>query len=238
MLNIIIFVDVEENFQTMKNNMLYVWISIIAIIGILTACQSDTDNQVEPKKEVNEKETETPATPEKTGKVPEVMMTMKNGDEVIIELYPDNATNTVNNFIALIEDGFYDGLIFHRVIPGFMIQGGDPEGNGMGGPEYAIHGEFTNNGYENELVHERGVLSMARSQSPDSAGSQFFIMVEEAPHLDGDYAAFGKVIDGMDVVDEIVAVDTENEKPVKDQVIQTMTVDLKGYEAKEPMKIE
>src|SRR5699024_4627095 len=131
---------------------------------------------------------------EETDAVPVVTMTMENGGEVEIELYPNIAPNTVNNFIYLIQDGFYDGLTFHRIIPDFMIQGGDPEGTGIGGPGYSIVGEFTNNGYENNLVHERGVLSMARSQDADSAGSQFFIMVDDAPHLDGDYAAFGKVI--------------------------------------------
>src|SRR5699024_11766750 len=131
-------------------------------------------------------------------------MTMEGGCDVVIELYPNVARNTVNNFISLVEDGFYDGLTFHRIIPEFMIQGGDPEGTGIGGPGYSIVGEFANNGYKNDLVHERGVLSMARTQDVDSAGSQFFIMVDNAPHLDGEYAAFGKVVEGMDVVDEIV----------------------------------
>ncbi|MER2049760.1 MAG: peptidylprolyl isomerase, partial [Solibacillus sp.] len=135
-----------------------------------------------------------------------------------------------------VEDGFYDGLIFHRVIPGFMIQGGDPDGTGMGGPDYAIKGEFTSNGFENTLTHERGVISMARSQDPDSAGSQFFIMTEQATHLDGDYAAFGKVTEGMETVDEIVAAErAENDKPLEDQKIKTVEVDTKGFDYPEPV---
>lgn len=166
---------------------------------------------------------------------PVVTMTMENGGAVLIELYPEVAPNTVNNFISLVEEGFYDGLIFHRVIPGFMIQGGDPEGTGMGGPGYSIKGEFDSNDFENDLEHDRGVISMARSQDPDSAGSQFFIMTDPSPHLDGDYAAFGKVMDGMDVVDEIVAAERDNaDKPVEDQTIESMTIELNGYEAEEP----
>ena len=169
------------------------------------------------------------------GENPIVTITMQNGGVIKIELYPDIAPNTVNNFISLVQDGFYDGLIFHRVIPGFMIQGGDPEGTGYGGPGYSIAGEFSYNGFDNELAHTRGVISMARSPSPDSAGSQFFIMVEDAPHLDGQYAAFGKVIEGLDVVDEIVSVDTNaSDKPYDDQVMQTVTVDTKGVTYPEP----
>ena len=136
---------------------------------------------------------------------PIVTIEMENGGIIKAELYPEVAPNTVNNFISLINKGFYNGVIFHRVIPGFMIQGGDPKGQGIGGPGYSIKGEFTQNRFENNLKHDRGVLSMARTMNPNSAGSQFFIMVEKAPHLDGDYAAFGKVTEGMDVVDEIVA---------------------------------
>lgn len=176
---------------------------------------------------------------EKTDAVPIVTMMMENGGEVEIELYPNVAPNTVNNFIYLIQDGFYDGLIFHRIIPEFMIQGGDPEGTGLGGPGYSIVGEFANNGYENDLVHERGVLSMARTQDVDSAGSQFFIMVDNAPHLDGEYAAFGKVVEGMDVVDEIVGAErNSHDQPLEKQVIESMTVELNGYEYEEPVKIE
>ncbi|MBM0066586.1 peptidylprolyl isomerase [Bacillus gibsonii] len=155
-----------------------------------------------------------------------VTMTMENGGEIVMELYPDVAPKTVENFVKLASDGFYNGLTFHRVIPGFMIQGGDPEGNGTGGPDHSVEGEFSSNGFENNLSHERGVVSMARSQDPDSAGSQFFIVVEDSTFLDGDYAAFGKVTEGMDVVDEIVSVETSGEKPVEgqEQVIETITV--------------
>lgn len=174
-----------------------------------------------------------------TDAVPVVTMVMEDGGEVEIALYPNKAPNTVNNFIALVQDGFYDGLIFHRVIPDFMIQGGDPEGIGVGGPGYSIPGEFSSNGFDNDLNHTRGVISMARSQHPDSAGSQFFIMVADSPHLDGDYAAFGEVLSGMEVVDEIVASDRdEADKPYEDQVIKTMTVELNGYDFVEPETIE
>jgi len=176
---------------------------------------------------------------EETDAVPVVTMTMENGEEVDIELYPNVARNTVNNFIYLVQEGFYDGLTFHRVIPDFMIQGGDPEGTGIGGPGYAIAGEFNNNDFANDLKHDRGVLSMARSQHNDSAGSQFFIMVADSPHLDDDYASFGKVIEGMEVVDEIVGVErNSHDQPVEKQEIQSMTVDLNGYEYEEPVKIE
>ena len=166
---------------------------------------------------------------------PIITMTMENGGVIKAELYPEVAPNTVNNFIDLINRGFYDGLIFHRVIPGFMIQGGCPEGTGMGGPGYSIKGEFTSNGFKNDLKHTKGVLSMARAMHPDSAGSQFFIMVANAPHLDGQYASFGKVIEGMEVAEKIVAQKTDMyDRPYEDQVIKSVTVDLKGYEAKEP----
>lgn len=171
------------------------------------------------------------------GDNPVVTMTMEDGGEIVMELYPEVAPNTVHNFISLVENQFYDGLIFHRVIPGFMIQGGDPNGNGTGGPGYAIEGEFTANGFENSLEHVRGVVSMARSAHPDSAGSQFFIMTDKATHLDGEYAAFGKVIEGMDVVDQIVQAERdEMDKPVKDQKIKTATVDKKGNTFPEPKK--
>ena len=156
---------------------------------------------------------------------PIVTITMENGDVMKAELYPDIAPNTVNNFISLIKKGFYDGIIFHRVIKGFMIQGGDPQGIGIGGPGYSIKGEFSQNGFKNDLAHTPGVLSMARSMMPDSAGSQFFIMHQDAPHLDGQYAAFGKVVEGMDVVDEIAAVDVNfNDKPLVDQVMKKVTL--------------
>ena len=155
---------------------------------------------------------------------PVVTITMTNGDVMKAELYPEIAPNTVNNFISLVQKGFYDGLFFHRVISGFMIQGGDPQGTGMGGPGYSIKGEFAMNGVRNDLKHTRGVLSMARSMMPNSAGSQFFIMHANAPHLDGQYAAFGKVVEGLDVVDKIASVRTGwQDKPVEEQKIQSMT---------------
>ena len=156
---------------------------------------------------------------------PIVTIEMENGDIMKAELYPEVAPNTVNNFISLVQNGFYDGLIFHRVIRGFMIQGGCPDGTGMGGPGYTIKGEFSQNGFANDLKHTEGVLSMARAMHPDSAGSQFFIMHQDAPHLDGQYAAFGKVVEGMDVVDEIAAVDVNfNDKPLVDQVMKKVTL--------------
>ncbi|HIW21693.1 MAG TPA: peptidylprolyl isomerase [Candidatus Dorea intestinavium] len=169
---------------------------------------------------------------------PIVTIEMENADLIKVELYPEVAPNTVNNFISLVQKGFYDGLIFHRVIPGFMIQGGDPDGIGTGGPGYSIPGEFAQNGFTNNLAHTEGVLSMARSMHPDSAGSQFFIMHKDAPHLDGAYAAFGKVIEGMDVVDKIAETRTgAQDRPLEEQKIKTMTVDTKGVDYKEPNKV-
>lgn len=166
---------------------------------------------------------------------PIVTFEMKDGDVFYVELYPDVAPNTVNNFISLVKKGFYNGLCFHRVIEGFMIQGGDPKGNGTGGPGYTIRGEFSKNGFKNDLKHKRGVISMARSMMPNSAGSQFFIMHADAPHLDGQYAAFGQVIDGMNVIDKIAEVNVDyNDKPLRDQVIKTVTVDTNGVEYDEP----
>ena len=172
-------------------------------------------------------------------KNPIVTITMEDGGVIKAELYPEIAPNTVNNFIDLINRGFYDGLIFHRVIPGFMIQGGCPEGNGMGGPGYSIKGEFSRNGFKNELKHTKGVLSMARTMDPNSAGSQFFIMVADAPHLDDQYASFGKVIEGMKVVDKIVNAKTDySDRPYEDQVIKSMTVETFGETYSEPEIIE
>lgn len=172
-------------------------------------------------------------------KNPIITMTMENGEVIKAELYPEIAPNTVRNFVDLINRGFYDGLIFHRVIPGFMIQGGCPEGSGMGGPGYSIKGEFTNNGFKNELKHSKGVLSMARAMHPDSAGSQFFIMVADAPHLDGQYASFGKVIEGIEIADKIVSQKTDrSDRPYEDQVIKSVTVDMQGEEIQEPEIIE
>ena len=166
---------------------------------------------------------------------PVVTITMDNGDVMKAELYPEVAPNTVNNFISLIKKGFYDGKIFHRVISGFMIQGGCPNGNGMGGPGYCIKGEFSQNRLKNDLKHTPGVLSMARAMAPDSAGSQFFIMHKDSPHLDGSYAAFGKVTEGMDIVDRIAAVQTDyQDRPLKEQKIKSMTVETFGETYPEP----
>lgn len=166
---------------------------------------------------------------------PIITFEMENGDIMKAELYPQVAPNTVNNFISLVNKGFYDGLIFHRVINGFMIQGGDPEGTGMGGPGYGIKGEFAQNGFANDLKHSAGVLSMARSMMPNSAGSQFFIMHKDAPHLDGAYAAFGKIIEGMDVVNKIAEVATDySDRPMEDQRMKTVTVETLGVDYDEP----
>ncbi|HCM91568.1 MAG TPA: peptidylprolyl isomerase [Lachnospiraceae bacterium] len=166
---------------------------------------------------------------------PIVTITMDTGDVIKAELYPEIAPNTVNNFISLIKKGYYDGLIFHRVINGFMIQGGCPDGTGTGGPGYSIKGEFSQNGFKNDLKHDAGVLSMARTMIPDSAGSQFFIMHKRSPHLDGAYAAFGKVTEGLDVVNRIAETDTDfSDKPLKAQVMKTVTVETFGVDYPEP----
>ena len=168
-------------------------------------------------------------------KNPEITITMENGDVIRAELYPEIAPNTVKNFISLANKGFYDGLIFHRVIEGFMIQGGCPQGTGMGGPGYSIKGEFSQNGFQNDLKHTEGVLSMARSMMPNSAGSQFFIMHKTSPHLDGAYAAFGKVVEGMDVVNKIAECDTDfHDRPIVPQVMKTVTVETFGVDYPEP----
>lgn len=171
-------------------------------------------------------------------KNPIVTFEMENGKIFKAELYPEIAPNTVNNFISLIKDQYYDGVIFHRVIPGFMIQGGDPQGTGMGGPGYSIKGEFSSNGFENNLKHDRGVLSMARTMIPDTAGSQFFVMHKNSPHLDGQYAAFGKVIDGIEVVDEIAEVKTNySDKPLEDQRMKKVTIKTFGIDYPQPEKL-
>ena len=169
---------------------------------------------------------------------PIVTIEMENGGVIKAELYPEIAPNTVNNFVSLVKKGFYDGLIFHRCISGFMIQGGCPLGTGTGDPGYSIKGEFTQNGFKNDLSHSRGVLSMARAMDPNSAGSQFFIMHADGPFLDGQYAAFGKVTEGMDVVDGIVAIPTDwNDRPREDQRLKKVTVDTQGVEYSDPEKI-
>ena len=169
---------------------------------------------------------------------PVITITMEDGSVMKAELYPEIAPNTVNNFISLVKKGFYDGLIFHRVIKGFMLQGGDPQGSGMGGPGYSIRGEFSHNGFKNDLKHTPGVLSMARSMNPDSAGSQFFIMHKTSPHLDGEYAAFGKVTEGLEVVDKIASVRTDyNDRPTEDQRMKSITVETFGAEYPEPEKV-
>ena len=170
---------------------------------------------------------------------PIVTLTMENGDVMKAELYPEIAPNTVHNFISLIQKGFYNGTIFHRVIPGFMLQGGDPDGSGTGGPGYAIRGEFRSNGFQNDLKHTEGVLSMARTMAPDSAGSQFFIMHKDAPHLDGEYAAFGKITEGMDVVDKIANVETDfSDRPRVPQVMKSVTVETFGVDYPMPETVQ
>ena len=169
---------------------------------------------------------------------PVITITMANGDVMKAELYPEIAPNTVNNFISLAAKGYYDGLTFHRVIAGFMIQGGCPNGNGMGGPGYSIKGEFARNGFVNQLKHTEGVLSMARAMNPNSAGSQFFIMHQNSPHLDGQYAAFGKLVEGLDVVDKIAQVGTDwSDRPMVPQIIESMTVETFGETYPEPEKM-
>lgn len=210
---------------------------ILATIGCGTRIQNDASTPT-PNKD-NTPSQGNPAAPTAKNN-PIVTITMASGDQIKVELYPDVAPNTVKSFISLVHKGFYNGLIFHRVIPKFMIQGGDPKGNGTGGPGYSIKGEFTNNGFVNNLKHERGVISMGRIQNaPDSAGSQFFIMVDTVPSLDGDYAAFGKVIDGMDAVDKIVnSPRDKNDKPLQSQVMKSVTVDTFGVNYGEPEVIK
>ena len=201
-------------------------ITLVMLALILASCSKGEQKDME---EMMNKETN-----------PVVTIIMENDDKIEIELYPEIAPNTVHNFISLVEKGYYDGVIFHRVIPGFMVQGGDPDGTGTGGPGYAIKGEFTSNGFENPLEHDRGVISMARTMAPDSAGSQFFIMTEKSPHLDGEYAAFGKVISGMENVDKIVQAPTDHaDRPLvmAEQKMKKVTVDTKGIEYPEPEKM-
>lgn len=214
---------------------------LITAVLSLTLMGCSTSNKENSKSQSNDsgkeiyisKETEK----KENDKNPVATIEMEDGKVIKLELYPEIAPNTVRNFISLANSKFYDGLIFHRVISGFMIQGGDPEGTGMGGPDYSIYGEFTNNDFENTLLHTKGVISMARSRDNNSAGSQFFIMHGDAPNLDGDYAAFGKVIEGLDVVDSIAKMETgSNDKPKKDIKIKFITVDTFGVNYNEPVK--
>lgn len=214
-------------------------LSIMCLVAVLSACGTSTKDEEDEGNKEDDQEVEDSSTDQKIKENPIVTITMENDSEISIELYPEIAPNTVNNFVSLIEDGFYDGLIFHRVIPGFMIQGGDPDGVGTGGPGYGIKGEFSSNGFDNDLSHERGVISMARSQHPDSAGSQFFIMAENTSDLDGEYASFGEVIEGLEAVDTIVEAERDgNDKPLEDQQIKTITVDTKGHDYSKPEIIE
>lgn len=221
--------ELKRNMFT-RNKVLFLVISVMAISFVLAGCGSakqeeNKDNKNSAKTDYSTKVKENPI----------VTITMDNDEKVVIELEPSVAPNTVANFISLVEKGFYDGLIFHRVIPDFMVQGGDPSGTGTGGPEYSIKGEFSSNDFENSLKHERGVISMARSSDPDSAGSQFFIMVKESTQLDGEYAAFGKVLEGMETVDAIVGVDRDSaDKPVEEQKMKKVEVDTKGFDYPDP----
>ncbi|MFV8830552.1 peptidylprolyl isomerase [Alkalihalobacterium sp. APHAB7] len=208
---------------------------IVALTAFIVACgtgtEAPTDDVADQKNGAEEIEAEDEVVKQaRSEENPIVTITMENDEQIIIELFPSIAPNTVTNFVSLIEDGFYDGVIFHRVIPGFMIQGGDPEGTGSGGPGYSIPGEFNANNFNNPLPHERGVISMARTNDPNSAGSQFFIMHDHSPHLDGNYAAFGKVIEGMAIVDNIAVVETRGEAPKEEQRMKTVTVETHGIE--------
>ena len=207
---------------------------------MLVSCgKSETNSKSEDKSSVSENNDKSQDSITESGDLPIATIEIENYGTVKAELYPKIAPNTVDNFISLSNSGFYNGLTFHRVIKDFMIQGGDPKGDGTGGPDYAIKGEFTSNGFENSLKHTEGVLSMARSRQPDSAGSQFFIMTSTSSHLDGEYAAFGKVIEGMDIVKKIQEVKTNsNDKPIENVVIKSITVDTKGVKYSEPEKIK
>lgn len=218
----------------MRYKVFYFVFSLMAVAFVLTGCGTSTESGRSEGKTVKESDEKTDySTAVKEN--PIVTITMNNDEKIIVELEPSTAPNTVANFISLVEEGYYDGLIFHRVIPDFMIQGGDPSGNGSGGPGYSIEGEFSKNGFENNLKHERGVISMARTSDPNSAGSQFFIMVEEALNLDGEYAAFGKVIKGMEIVDAIVATERDSaDKPLEDQQMKKVEVDTKGFDYPAP----
>ena len=216
-------------------NVLLAFVMFTALIAVLFIGCNFSGNKAPDN---NMTENETDKGEDNTMQNPIVTIEMENGKLIKAELFPEKAPNTVNNFVSLVKSGFYDGLIFHRVISGFMIQGGDPAGVGTGGPGYHIKGEFALNGFkQNDIKHERGVLSMARAMAPDSAGSQFFIMHQNSSHLDGQYAAFGKVTEGIEVVDEIASVKTDwNDKPKTPQTMKRVTVETFGVEYPEPIK--
>ncbi|WP_078414726.1 peptidylprolyl isomerase [Priestia abyssalis] len=207
---------------------MYPILAVIFILGfLLSGCGAEKEQKTPSVKKIQ------------VEKNPVVTIVMEDNQEIKLELYPDIAPNTVVNFVSLVQKGFYDGLTFHRVIPEFMIQGGDPEGNGSGGPGYTIAGEFSSNGFENDLKHEAGVISMARTNDPNSAGSQFFIMAGDATHLDGEYAAFGKVTEGIEAVKQIVEVERDGQdKPLKEQKMKKVTVETFGEEYGEPEVIK
>ncbi|OOM67985.1 peptidylprolyl isomerase [Clostridium sp. BL-8] len=214
----------------------FILITMLTCLFVLVGC-GNVNNKKESNTQSKTSESNENSPSSESKDLPIATMTVDGYGVIQAELYPETAPNTVNNFIDLANKNFYNNLKFHRVIKGFMIQGGDPKGDGTGGPGYSIKGEFTSNGFPNSLKHTKGVLSMARTQDPDSAGSQFFIMSGDAPNLDGDYAAFGKVISGMDVVDKIQNVETNSaDAPKKDVVITSITVDTKGVQYKEPEK--
>lgn len=225
----------------MKKLKFAVLVCVALILFAVTGCGTKTPNTskaTNPPTNSNIPESTNGGGTQSDSKNPIVTITMASGEEIKVELYPKVAPNTVKNFISLVQKGFYNGTMFHRVIPQFMIQGGDPQGNGSGGPGYSIKGEFTQNGFNNTLKHERGVISMARTNDPNSAGSQFFIMVAAAPSLDNQYAAFGKVLSGMETVDKIVNSKAVNEKPIQNQVMKTVTVDTLGVNYGEPEVIK
>src|SRR4051812_5579075 len=226
--------EVERNMFSRYKVCYMIFATIVAAI-ILTSCGTQAENEQTGENDAKQEGKKTDYSASVTEN-PIVTITMENDEKIVLELDPTVAPNTVANFISLVEDGFYDGLIFHRVIPDFMIQGGDPEGNGSGGPGYSIEGEFSENGFENNLKHERGVISMARTNDPNSAGSQFFIMVKESSQLDGKYAAFGNVIEGIETVDAIVSSERDRaDKPLKDQKMKTVKVDTNGFDYPDPV---
>ncbi|AXI00641.1 peptidylprolyl isomerase [Sporosarcina sp. PTS2304] len=216
----------------LKHKTLSLLLFLVALTLILASCGTKTE---EPE-ETTEQPVDNSNYSKEVKENPIVTITMENDEQIVMELEPAVAPNTVANFVSLVEEGYYDGLIFHRVIPDFMIQGGDSAGNGSGGPGYSIDGEFTSNGFENNLLHERGVVSMARTGEPNSAGSQFFIMTADTAQLDGDYAAFGKVIEGMETVDAIVVAERDPmDKPLEDQKMKKVEVDTKGFDYPAPV---